>query len=449
MHRFKFSFLCCALIGAVFFGASERVQAQGSGMSIIRDTEIENNLRQWSSPVFRAAGLDPKAVKIILVQNDKINAFVAGGSNIFMYTGLITKAKNPGEVIGVMAHETGHIAGGHLIRARDAMERASYESIVGMIVGIGAAIASGDAGAGSAITLGAGSMAQRRMLSHSRVQESSADQAALTFLEKAQINPTGLMSFMGTLKSQIYLPMDQQIEYVLTHPLVENRIDALQTRVAASPYKDKDYPQDWTEGFARMQAKIIGFGNPTQVQWVYSDRDKSVAARYARAIAAYRTNQVEKSLSLMDELLAQEPANPYFHELKGQMLQDFGRTREAVTYYRKAVEKLPDAGLIRIALAHAMIEIGEDLPAAIKNLERAMVDEPRASNIHRFLATAYGRMGDQNMAKVHLAEEAVMRREYAYAREQAQTVLANAQAGSKAANMAQDILSFIEIAEKE
>lgn len=443
------------LAGAAFAAlilSVPHAKANNAGLTIIRDTEIESSLRKWSSPIFKVAGLDPNAVKIILVQKDQVNAFVAGGSNIFIYTGLLSRAKNPGEVIGVLAHETGHIAGGHLIRSRDAMERASYESIVGMLVGIGAALATGDAGAGSAISLGSGSMAQRNMLSHSRVQESSADQAALTFFDSAQMNPTGLLTFMDTLKSQIYMPSDQQTEYVQTHPLVENRIDALQTRVSSSAYKDKPYPPEWVEEFSRIKAKLVGFINPGQIAWVYDDRDKSISARYARAIAAYRNNHVDEALSLTDGLLAQEPNNPYFLELKGQMLQEFGRGAQAIGYYQKAIDILPEAGLIRIALAHSMIEAGNgnsDLHTAIKHLERATVDEPRASNVQRFLATAYGRLGDEDMAKAYLAQEAVLQRRFSYATEQANAVLNSAPKGSRARGIAQDVLSFVENAEKE
>ena len=427
-----------------------RVNAQND-MTIIRDTEIENTLHEWSSPIFKAAGLDPAAVKIILVQNDQINAFVAGGSNIFFYTGLIAKAQNPGEVIGVIAHETGHIAGGHLIRSREAMERASYESMIGALLGIGAAIATGDPGAVGAIAAGGGSMAARRYLAHSRVQESSADQAALSFLEKAHMDPSGLLSFMETLKSDMYVPYDQQSEYVQTHPLVENRIDALRLRVNQSPYKGKGFPAAWNEELARIKAKLVGFTDPGQVQWLYNDRDHSIAADYARAIAAYRMNKVSDSLSRMDALLAKEPQNPYFLELKGQMLADFGKGKEAIPYYKKAIEILPDAALIRIALGHTMIESGNgasDLREAIKQLERALTEEPRASEVHRFLATAYGRLGDVNMATVHLAEEAVLQRRFPYAREQAQSVLKNAPKDSKAWIMAQDVLSFIDSVEK-
>ncbi|MCB1784406.1 MAG: M48 family metallopeptidase [Alphaproteobacteria bacterium] len=443
-------FLCFIAIGTPFAHAQG-----GKGMTIIRDTEIENTLREWSTPIFKAAGLNPEAINIILVQSDQMNAFVAGGSNIFIYTGLINKTDNPGELIGVIAHETGHIAGGHLIRSRDAMERASYESIVGMLVGVGAALASGEAGAVPAIAIGGGSMAQRRLLAHSRVQESSADQAALTFLEQAKINPTGMLTFMEKLKAEIYMPSNQQSEYIQTHPLVENRIEALETRDEASPYKNQPYPASWVEAHARMKAKLAAFINPGSIPWIYSDRDMSIPARYARAIAAYRNNQVDSALSQIDDLLKAEPQNPYFLELKGQMLVDFGRGSAGLPFYRKAIDLLPKAPLLRIALGHALIESAPassspdaSLREAIDQLERAAQDEPNSTQLHRFLAIAYGKLGDENMAKVHLAEEALLQRRFDYAKEQAEGVLKHAEKNSKAWLRAKDVLSFVENNEK-
>ncbi len=427
--------------------------AQTSSLQIIRDTEIENTLRSWGSPVFKSAGLDPNAVKIILVESDTINAFVAGGSNIFFYTGLISKTETPGELIGVIAHETGHIAGGHLIRAREALERASYESIVGTIIGVGAALATGDGSALPAIALGGSAVAQRRYFAHSRVHESSADQAAISFLDEAGINPSGMASFMDKLKAENYVPENQQSEYVRTHPLVESRIQALQRRIESSPNKDKPYPKLWLEDHARMKAKLMGFINPGQIPWVYDDKDVSVAAQYARAIAAYRNNGVDEALGRIDKLISIEPNNPYFLELKGQMLVDFGRVEEAISYYRKAVGILPDASLLRIALAHALIESAKNnqaklLNEAVEELERALHDESRSTRVHRLLATAYGRLEQENKAKLHLAEEAVLQRQYSYAQQHAQSVLESEKEGSNLWIQARDIISFIETAKK-
>ncbi len=452
MRRFKNSlnFLLIVMIAVLPL----RAEAQGKGMTIIRDTEIEETIRGWAEPIFSAAGLNPEAVNIILVQSDAMNAFVAGGSNIFIYTGLIAKTDNPGELIGVIAHETGHIAGGHLIRAREAMERASYESIIGAVLGVGAAIASGDAGAASTVIVGTGSMAQRRYLAHSRVQESSADQAALRFMKAANMDPSGLSSFMQKLKSEMYMPTSQQSEYVLTHPLVDNRIEALERGISQSSNKGNGFPSDWKEEHARIKAKLMGFTNPTQISWAYDDRDTSVAASYARAIAAYRQNKVQDALKRMDNLLQSEPQNPYFLELKGQMLVDFGRSNEGVEFYRKAIAIKPSAPLLRIALGHALIEASgkaqdqAKLNEAIKELEISLDREPRSGRTHRLLATAYGKLGQEDMAKVHLAEEAVLQNRLDYAKSQAGSVLETSKEGSKAWLRAKDVLSFIEVAEK-
>ena len=173
--------------------------AQG-GITIVRDTEIENILREWSEPVIKAAELDPNAVNFILVQSNDINAFVAGGPNIFIFTGLLLKSENPGEIVGVIAHELGHIRGGHLVRTRGALENASYESVLGTVLGIGAAILTGNGGAGLAVASGTSSFAQNKFLAFSRLQESSDHQADLDYLERAHMNPEGLVTFMHKLE---------------------------------------------------------------------------------------------------------------------------------------------------------------------------------------------------------------------------------------------------------
>lgn len=437
----KLRFFLTLLLCGIFITAPAKAQ------SIIRDAEIESYIQEWLKPVFDAAGMSPDQVKIIIVQGDDINAFVAGGSNIFLYTGLLQKTENPGEVIGVVAHELGHITGGHLIRGREAMEQASYESILGMILGVGAAIATGDGGAAVAVGSGASSMAQRRFLTYSRAFESSADQAALKFMDKAQISPMGLESFMHKLEDQELRPTSQQSEYVRTHPLTRDRIDAINQRAESSPYKNKPWPVAWNTQHKMMLAKLEGFIKPQQVVWNYDDRDTSREAMTAKTIAAYRQDEVPKALKLSDQLLAMEPDNPYFLELKGQMLKDFGRVAESVPYYEKAVAKKPDSGLIRMALAHAQIETaGNDaakLQKAIQNLQVALKDEPRSSYIHRLMATAYGRAGDESRAKLHLAEEALLQRKFTYAKNQANNALKGLKSGSADWIRANDILNYI------
>lgn len=451
LHR-----IICAFVGVALLVSSLALIAQAQSrrpLSLIRDAEIEGYLKEWAAPVIKAADLDPESVKFILVQDSNINAFVAGGQNVFLYTGLLMKSRNPDEVAGVIAHELGHIRGGHLIRSKDAMETASYEAMLGAILGIGAAILSGDGGAAAAVSAGSSSMALNSLLAFSRVQESSADQAALTFLERARMNPQGLVTFMQRLEDEEMLPVSQQSEYVRTHPLTRDRVESLQAGTERSHYNDAAVPAAWNDQHARMLAKLVGFVTPEQVIWSYSDKDTSLTARYARAIAAYRQNRVDEALRLTDTLLKDEPKNPYFLELKGQMLTEFGRPGEAVSYYKQAMERDPASGLIRTAYAHTLIETAGNnqaqLQTAITNLERAQRDEPRSTNVQRLLATAYGKMGDDAMAKLHLAEEALLQRRFPQARQQAEAAENGLKPGSAAWIRAQDILGQVSLGEKK
>ena len=419
-----------------------------TGPVLIRDTEIEKIIGAWSEPVIRAAGLDPKSVNFILVQDSRLNAFVAGGQNVFLYTGLIQRTKTPEELIGVIAHELGHISGGHLVRTRQALEEASYETLLGTLIGIGAAIATGDGGAASAVSMGARSTAERRFMAFSRVQESSADQAGLSYMARAGMDGAGFLSFMKEMENQELLPASQQSEYVRTHPLTRDRIAAVETALKSGSFANtKSVPAAWNEQHARMLAKLVGFITPEPVPWVYGDRDQSVAARYARTIAAYRQNRVNDAITQMDALLQAEPENPYFNELKGQMLVDFGRVEQAVPYYKKAVALDDGAPLLRISYAHALIESGADnarLNDAVTQLQRALRTENRSPRVHRLLATAYGKLGDDPLARLHLAEEAVLQRNFVYAKRQADVAAQGLKKGSAPWLRAQDILAYVE-----
>lgn len=450
MHR-----IICALIGICLLVTSLGLIAHAQGnrpISLIRDTEIENYLKEWALPVIKAADLDPASVNIILVQDSNVNAFVAGGQNIFLYTGLLMKSKSPDEVIGVIAHELGHIRGGHLIRGRDAMETASYEAMLGSILGIGVAILSGQGGAAGAIASGSQGMALNKYLNFSRIQESSADQAALGFLERARLTPNGLIAFMQRLADEELVPSAQQSEYVRTHPLTRDRVESLEAGSRSSKYLNTASAARWKDQHARMLAKLTGFVTPEYVVWNYSERDASLYARYARGIAAYRQNKVQEALGLTDSLLKDEPKNPYFLELKGQMLSEFGRPDEAVPYYKQAVALDPSSGLIRTAYAHNLIATAagpQQLETAITQLERAKQDEPRSAGIHRLLATAYGKTGDESMARLHLAEEALLQRRYPQAKMNAEAAAAQLPRSSGPWIRAQDILSQVSISERD
>lgn len=429
---------------------TDPVKAQG----VIRDTEVESYIKTWSAPVLEAADLDTESIDIILIGSNQINAFVAGGNNMFFFTGLLTATSSVGEVIGVFAHELGHIKGGHLIRGREVLENASYQALVSTLLGIGAAILVGDPGVASGIIgLGQGAAAGQ-FLSHSRVQESSADQAALTYLEDAGINPSGFRSFLQKLESQEVLPASQQVEYIRTHPLTRKRIDDVSTRIDTSEFATIDYPPEWVDQHARMKAKLIGYLLPEQIGYHYPQADTSIHAKYARAIASYRVNDYETSLAQMDALIALEPNNPYFYEIRGQIRRDYSRLKQAQGDYEKAISLLPPlfSGLIRLDLAHVLLENAKGdrqlILEAEKNIRLALATEERSPRAHRLLATSLGRTGRDAEAKLHLAEEALLQRNIPYAKRQARAAQKELKKDSNEYLRASDILNYISVLEK-
>jgi len=286
-----------------------------------------------------------------------------------------------------------------------------------------------------------------KFLAFSRVQESSADQAGFRFMTTAGVNPEGLPSFLNKLSSQELLPTSQQSQFVRTHPLSRDRVEALQHKVDESPLKLKPAPAEWDTEYARVKAKLLAFTSPLQVTYKYPSSDTSIPAQYARAISSYRLNQMAPALEKVDGLLKQEPTNPYFYELKGQILFEFGKAAQSVAPYEKAVLYAPESGLIRTALAQSLIEsAGQNkakLESAIEHLKRAEKDEPRSTQIKRLLATAYGRMGKEAEARVYLAEETLMRGNRDEAARMADVTLKQLPPNSPEAIRAQDIINTV------
>ncbi|MBT6093925.1 MAG: M48 family metalloprotease [Rhodospirillaceae bacterium] len=366
----------------------------------------------YATPLFRAAGLRAEDVKIFIVRDSSLNAFVAGGQNLFLNTGLILASKDANGVIGVIAHETGHIAGGHLSRVHAALAKGSAASILATILGGATAIATGRGDVGGAIALGGQSVATRNFLAYSRVQESAADHAALRFLDETGHSARGLLSFMEELGDQELLSPSQQDPYVRTHPLTRDRISAVGEHVKKSSHSDKPVTPHISALHERMKAKLYAFINPMpRTLRVYKASDTSLPSRYARAIGHYRQGKLDQALPLIDGLIADEPANPYFHELKGQMLFENGHLNEALVSYGQAAKLLPNSALIRRDLARAQIEYNQPafLEAAVINLEAALAIERRSAFNWHLLAIAYGRIGDQGRSSLALAEEALIR----------------------------------------
>lgn len=417
--------------------------AQSNKISLIRDAEAENIIRAYSTPLFKAAGLNPDDIRIHLVNDRSLNAFVAGGQRLFINTGLILQSAHSNQLIGVIAHEIGHIAGGHLSRMEDEMRRASAQQILAMIIGGAAAIGTGRGDAGAAVMMGGANTAMRGLLAFSRTQESSADAAALQFLDQTRQSARGLLEFMQILDKQDPRSPDRQDPYLRTHPLSRERIEVMLQHVAASPYSALPPSAAFETMHKRMKAKLYAFLNPLgHTLNQYPERDQSVPARYARAIAYYRVPQLEKALGLIDDLIREHPDDPYFHELRGQMLFENGRVAEAVGSYQTAVRLLPASGLLKGDLARVQIESQDPalLEPAIANLNDALRDDRTQPFYWRQLAIAHGRRNEMAESSLALAEEAILLNRKAEARYHAGRAERLLPRGSPGWLKAQDIL---------
>ena len=380
---------------------------RNNGPSLIRDAEIEDTIRSYAAPLFEAAGLQPDTVEVNLVDDAAINAFVAGGQRIFIHTGLLLASENANQVMGVIAHETGHIAGGHLARMEEYMRGASAEAILAMLMGAAAAMAGRSGDAGMAVMAGGTHIAERNLLQYSRVQESSADQAGLTFLERAHKSGRGLERFLEILGDQELLLADRQDPYVRTHPISRERIELLKDLVAKAHYSNVTDTPEEAERHARMKAKLRGFLDlPQQAFRFYPEKDQSLPARYARAIARHKAGEHARAVSETDALIAERPRDPYFYELKGQILLESGQAAASLAPYQRSVELLPNSALMHANLGQAMLAVDGDayVKPAIEQLREAVKGEPRNASAWNYLAQAYGRSGDVAMASLASAE---------------------------------------------
>ena len=419
--------------------------AFAQGLSLIRDSEIENTIRTLAEPVFAAAGLNTDSVEVHLVNDPSLNAFVAGGQKIFINTGMILKADHPGQVRGVIAHEAGHIAGGHLTRAQEAMRNATAQSIVAMVLGAAAVMAAGgDAGVGGAAVLGGASVGQRSILQYSRIQESAADQAAIRYLEASGQSGRGLVEILQKLGNQNALLPSSQDVYARSHPLSQDRVTALRRDVEASRFAAVPDTAEEVAAFERMKAKLQGYlGRYTVTLRLYPESDSSIPGHYARAFAYHHRPDVRRALAETVVLLDRLPDDPYFNELRGQILFENGRVREAVPPYERAVLLAPEEPLLRIGLARAQIALNDPVrnKEAIENLEHAVrIDRTIISAWHQ-LAIAYGRDKQFGMSSLASAERAFLSGRSDEARGHAARAEAALPVGSPGALRAQDILN--------
>jgi len=437
------SALRCAVAGALMVLLA-LAPARAADRVGIRDAEIERILRGYSEPLFAAAGLDAKAVNIYIIKDERLNAFVAGGQNVFIHTGMITTLKTPNELKGVIAHEAGHISGSHLARGMEAAGKAQVPLIIGMLAGV-AAIAAGAPDLGLGLLIGSQSVAQREFMSYSRTQEAAADQAAGKFLEATGQSPRGMYAVFDLFADQEALSGARQDPFVRTHPLSRDRASTLRAMVERSPFKDRTDTEQELRDYEMMVAKLRGFIEPPpSVLRRYPLADTSKPARYARAAAFFRAADLERALPQIDSLLADEPTNPYFWELRGQMLVESSRPVEGVPAYRKAVAHGGQEPLLHIGLGSALLATEQPavVPEAIKHLKEALGKEPENAMAWYYLADAYARSGEDALAALSTAERYFSLRGYAQAASFAQRALPRLKQNGRDWQRANDILTI-------
>ena len=429
-------------------------QAQRTSLPLIRDTEIEQLMRDYTTPIFRAAGLTSANIKVILINEKSFNAFVVDGRRIFVNTGALAESTSPNQIIGVLAHETGHIAGGHLSRIREELANVQTAALVGMLLGAAAMVAASRAGpgaagegagqAGLAAIMGSQHAAQRSLLSYQRNQEEQADRAAVKFLNATGQSAKGMYETFKRFADQSMFTARFADPYAQSHPMPTERVAALGEIARTNPLWDKKDPPELQARHDMMRAKLSGFMEPPQtVARRYPLSDTSLPARYARAIATYRHSDLRAAVAQIDGLIAQQPNNPYFHELKGQALLEGSRPAEAIAPLRRAVQLTPQPALMQLMLGQALVATNDPKLAdeAITTLRNALAREPDAPQAYQQLAMAYGRKGDVAQADLASAQAAFASGDFKTARELAARAKTRLPVGSPGWVRADDIVA--------
>ncbi len=427
-----------AMLGlALAFAALQPVSAQ----EVLRDSETELLFRDMSKPLIQAAGLDPANVKIVLLHDDEINAFVAGGQVVYIHSGLLTVADNASQLEGVIAHELGHVAGGHVIRIGEGFKAARGITLLSLVLGA-AAIAAGAPDAGMGIILAGQQAAQGSFFSFTRAQESSADLAGASYLAKAGYSGKGSLEFFKKLQIQEYrLAIYSKNSYDRTHPLSSERITALTQVYQKDPAWNRPTDPAIEARFQRVKAKLTGYVNSKNAVTIYPESDQSIPAHYARAYAYHLGAYPEKALAEADWLLAKQPDDPFFLELKGQILLESGRPKDALPVLRHAVKEAPDQPMISVMLGHALIatEDGKNFAEAKQVLKTAVNRDNDNPFAWMQLGVVYDHEGDEPRAALATAERSNLEGKPKLALSSAKMAMAGIPKGTPDFLRAQDI----------
>ena len=379
--------------------------AQAQGLQLLRDAEIEKFLEDYSHPIFEVAGINPDSIEILLVNDQTLNAF-AGGRYMGVNTGLLTIADTPNQIEGVIAHEAGHLAGNHSARTQDAISAASRPLLLSLVLAAGA-VAAGAPQAGIGL-LGLGqTIGTANFLKYSRGQESTADQSGIRYLDALGKSGKGSLELWAKVRNPQIVRNREINPYLLTHPLANARLTALRTNAEASEFFEVEDSPEELQRLKMIQSKIRGFVEDKRFVLIdFPVTDLSDEARYARAVAYYRASELDDALMEINTLIGAHPENPYFHELKGQMLFEHGRVKEAIAPHARSVELSGDTPLLRINLGRALIatEEPENVKLAIAEIKRALLIETDNSFGWFELARAHSLTGNEPMANLATAE---------------------------------------------
>nr|WP_229956805.1 M48 family metalloprotease [Parasphingorhabdus litoris] len=413
-----------------------------AAQSILRDAETEALFSDMVAPLVAVSELDAKDVEVILINSKQINAFVAGGQRMFFYSGTIEAADSAVEIQGIMAHELGHITGGHIIRFDEGIKTATGITILSLILGA-AAIAAGAGDAGAGILAAGQQAATGKFLAFSRVQERAADSAGARYLSAAGITGRGSIDFFKKLQNyEFRLGIPQEDSYGRTHPLSGERVSLLRDVYQADPAWDTPPDPEIEERFQRVKAKLLGFtSEPTVTLRKFPESNQTIPARYARAYAWHKSAYPDRALLEVNSLLKDNPNDPYFLELHGQILLESGRPQEAIASLRKAVQLTNNQPLIASLFGHALIATEDEshFAEAERVLKAAVVKDNRNPFAWYQLGVVYSQQGDTARAQLATAESALLQRNYSSAIRSSQIAMAGIKENTPEWIRAQDI----------
>ena len=440
-----------ALLLAVQFAAfplSSAAAQQKRSVGVVRDAEIEALVRDYALPILKAAGLERSGVEIVLVNDASFNAFVAG-RRIFMHTGALMAAETPGEIIGVLAHEAGHIAGGHQERLRQQLARAQTMAVIATVLGVGVTAAgaattnSGLAQSGAAIFMGGGEMARRSVLTYQRTEETTADRSALTYLERTGQSAAGMLATFRRFQSDLALSGSRVDPYQISHPMPRERIANIETLARQSPYFDRKDPAALQLRHDLARAKIAAYTQGrTSVARMFRDDPRGLPALYGDAITTFLSGNARAAVGKIDGLVQAQPGNPYFHEMRGEILMKAGRPADAASAFAKAFRLDPNkSGIIQVGYGQALLANGKPREA-ISELKTGLNRAKEFAAGYRYLAQAQAQLGDIGEAELATAEGHFYSGSYRDAKifaARAQQKMAN---GSPGWLRAQDIINY-------